>query len=41
MLVVDGITGEPVAGAVMLFAALFNIFQFVLHVLMMFSSGDD
>jgi modulator of FtsH protease len=31
----------PVAGAVMLFAALFNIFQFVLHVLMMFGSGDD
>ena len=32
---------EPVAGAVMLFAALFNIFQFVLHVLMMFASSRE
>lgn len=32
---------EQVAGAVMLFAALFNIFQFVLHVLMMFAGSDD
>jgi hypothetical protein len=32
---------EPVAGALMLFAGLFNVFVAILHLLLMFAGRDD
>ena len=32
---------EPVAGALMLFAGLFNVFVAILHLLLVFAGRDD
>ena len=32
---------EPVAGALMLFAGLFNVFVAILHILLAFTGRDD